>query len=97
MDITEYVKQTIDPSLEVGGPVLEDNSIESYDLMTILPTASSSLDNPTGDLRFDINQSDQYLHLHKAFLHLRLQALNITDATNKIAISATRENRSDVD
>ena len=96
MDITDYVKQTVDPSLEVGGPVLEDNSIESYDLMTVLPTASSSIDNPVGDLRFDINQSDQYLHLHKAFLHLRIQALNITNPNNKIPISAARENSDNV-
>ena len=81
MDITDYVKQTVDPSLEVGGPVLEDNSIESYDYMTVLPTASSSIDNPVGDLRFDINQSDTYLHLHKAFLHLRIQARNLTSGT----------------
>jgi len=66
----ESIKQVIDESLHIGAPILEDNSIEHLYTTQILPTNQASLQTNSGDIRFQVNQSDQFLLPHKSYIRL---------------------------
>lgn len=68
MASTENVKQVVDPALVLDGKILEDNSIQERNFTSYAPTSATSLKANSGDIRFHINQTDQFAGIFDSFL-----------------------------
>lgn len=79
MTTPEYTKQVVDPALVLNSKVVEDNSIESRTYQSVAPVSSTALKANTGDIKFHINQQDQYTGIYDSYLRTDIHAKRAGD------------------